>query len=79
MLPLCEDFSFVWEPAEIGAKSGKGRKISVENLVVGQKVLISKRVCIMGRVNFFEEATENFWRKLHNCSVINLKHALHKT
>ena len=50
-----------------------GRKVSVKNLVVGQKILISKRGSIMGQVNFVKGVKGIFGenRKLHNFSVID--------
>ena len=51
-------------------RGGEG-KISVINLVVGQKIVISKRVCIMGHVNFLKGVHGIFgeYRKLHKQSV----------
>ena len=45
----------------------------VKNLVVGQKILISKRGYIMGRVNFLKELRGIFGenRKLHKYSLKN--------
>ena len=45
----------------------------VKTLVVGQKILISKRGCIMGRVNFLKGLQGIFGenRKLHKCSLKN--------
>ena len=87
MLPLSEDLLFVWEPAYlvmswhapclpkwkwVGGGGGE-RKISVKNLVVGQKILISKKGSVMGQVNFLKGVQAIFGenRKLHNCSVMN--------
>ena len=44
---------------------------------VGQKMLISKRGCIMGQVNILKGVQGIFGenRKLHNCCVINKEHA----
>ena len=53
---------------------GRGeKKISVKNLVVGQKILISKKDSVMGQVKFLKEVQGSFGgnRKLHNCSVMN--------
>ena len=53
---------------------GEGvRKILVKDLVVGQKILILRRVCIMERVNFLKGLQGVFGEnsKFHNCSVLN--------
>ena len=50
------------------SKMGGGEgKISVINLMVGQKIVISNRVCIMGLVNFLKGVHGIFgeYRKLH--------------
>ena len=57
MLSLSEDFLFVWEPADLvhgihPVLQNGGRKNLAKILEVGQKMLISKRGCIMRRVNF---------------------------
>ena len=52
-------------------EGGGEREISVTNLVVGQKILISRRGCIMGHAKFLKGVHEIFgeYKKLHNCSV----------
>ena len=40
----------------------------VKNLVVGQKLLISKRGCIMGQVIFLK-AVQGFLKKKENCII----------
>ena len=44
-----------------------------KSAVVGLKILISKRGCIIRRVNFSmgEQAFLEENKKLHNCSIIN--------
>ena len=45
---------------------------------VDQKILISKRGCIMGQVNILKGVVQGIFvenRKLHNYSVINQEHA----
>ena len=84
MLSLYEDLSVVWEPAYLIMswhvpclpKWKGGRNISVKNFAVGQKIFILKSGSIMWQVNFLKGVQGIFGenRKLHNCSVINLKH-----
>ena len=82
MLSLSEGLLFVWEPAYLVISwhepclpkwKGGGRKISVRNLVVAQKILISRRDSVMGQVNFLKRVQRLFGenRKLYNCSVMN--------
>ena len=83
MLSLSEGFLFVWEPADLLMPwhvfllpkwSGGGcRKILVKSLVVGQKILIIKRSCIMEWVKILKglQGVSGENRKLHNCSIIN--------
>ena len=83
MLSLSEGLLFVWEPADLAMswhvpdlpkwlRVGV-RKILVKDLVVGQKVLILERGCIMEQVNFLRGLQRVFEknRKLHDCSIIN--------
>ena len=83
MLLLSEDLLFIWEPVNLLMSwhvphfpewlAGGARKSLVKNLVVGPKILILKRSCIMERVNFLKGLQGVFGgsRKLHNCSIIN--------
>ena len=82
MLPLPEDLLFVCELAYLLMSwhvfhlskwlGGVVRKILVKNFVVGDKILIIKRGCIMDQVNFLKGLQGVFGekRKLHNLSII---------
>ena len=49
------------------------KKILVKNIVVGQNILIIKRVCIVEQANYLKGLQGAFGenRKLHNCCKIN--------
>ena len=62
MLSFFEDLLFVWEPADLGMswhapyppKWAEGEKnFSKKFVAAGLKILISKKGCIMGQVNFY--------------------------
>ena len=85
MLLLSEDLLFVWEPADLVMfwhaphfpKWGE-KNFSKKTVVVDQKILILKRACIIGWVNFLKGVQGIFKenRKLHICIITsNEKHA----
>ena len=59
-----------WHEPDLPESMGVGaRKILVKNLVVGQKILILKRDCIMEWINFLKELQGSFWKKIENCII----------
>ena len=82
MLSLCEGLLFVSKPADLLMSwhlshipkwpEGAARKILVKKIVVGQKVLIIRRGCIIEQDNYLEGLQGVFGenRKLYNCSII---------
>ena len=76
MLSLSEGLLFVWEPADLVISwhvpqkwSGGGtRKILVKNIVMGQKILILTRGCIMEWVNILMEL-QGILEKIENCMI----------
>ena len=77
MLSWSEDLLFAWEPALkchgmhlvfLNGSGGSGKNF-IKNLVVSQKILISKRGCIMGWIHFLKGNYRKFLEKIENCVI----------